>query len=91
MKYLTCGLLLLALLPSLISAYPSTVVVNGVCLTCPNPNGESVYVDGQEYRSFNNGNVVVSRPGYNNGRNTIVRRGGSTVVNGNCEICNVDI
>lgn len=56
----------------------------------PNPNGESVYIDGQEYRSFSNGNVVVSRPGYNNGRNTIVRRGGSTVVNGNCEICNVD-
>ncbi|EDV94413.1 bomanin Bicipital 1 [Drosophila grimshawi] len=97
MKYLTCALLLFGLLPMLISAYPSTVVVNGVCLTCPNPNGEPVYINGQEYRSFSgsgsgsNGNVVVTRPGYNNGRGTIIRRGGSTIVNGNCEICNVDV
>ncbi|ALC47406.1 CG5791 [Drosophila busckii] len=93
-----CFLLcVLALLPALISAAPGTVVVNGVCLTCANPNGDPVYINGQEYRSFNSdgngnsGNVVVSRPGYNNGRSTVYRRGGNTVVNGNCEICNVDV
>ncbi|KAH8407203.1 hypothetical protein KR222_010494, partial [Zaprionus bogoriensis] len=79
-------------LSPLSTAHPGTVVVNGVCLTCPNPDGDPVYIDGQQYRSFSspNSNVIVSRPGYNNGRPTVIRRGGSTVVNGNCEICNVD-
>ncbi|EDW84680.1 uncharacterized protein Dwil_GK14243 [Drosophila willistoni] len=86
-------LLLAALQPALITAKPSTVVVNGVCLTCDNPNGESVYIDGQEYRSFSspnsNGNVIINRPGYNGG-GTIIRRGGNTIVNGRCQYCNVD-
>jgi len=58
-----------------------------------NPNGEAVYIDGEEYRSFpsSNGNVIVNRPGYDNGRTTVYRRGGNTVVNGRCEYCNVDI
>ncbi|KAM8706563.1 hypothetical protein ACLKA7_010775 [Drosophila subpalustris] len=94
MKCLTCALMfLVAVLPVLISAYP-TVVVNGVCLTCPNPNGEAVYINGEEYRSFpsSNGNVIVNRPGYNSdGRTTVYRRGGTTIVNGRCEVCNVDI
>ncbi|XP_016941617.3 uncharacterized protein BomBc3 [Drosophila suzukii] len=99
MKYLTCVLLPLALIPVLIGAHPSTVVVNGVCLTCPNPNGEPVYLDGQEYRSFssskNDGNVVISRGsdgrGGGGGGGTIYRRGGNTIVNGRCQHCNVDL
>ncbi|XP_017104239.2 uncharacterized protein BomBc3 [Drosophila bipectinata] len=102
MKCLTCVLLSIALIPVLISGLPnpnpqpSTVVVNGVCLTCPNPHGDPVYLDGQEYRSFSspnsNGNVVISRgSGYGRGRGTIIQRGGNTIVNGRCEECNVDI
>ncbi|XP_022215191.2 uncharacterized protein LOC111069432 [Drosophila obscura] len=98
MKYLTCALLSLALIPALIGALPSTVVVNGVCLTCPNPNGDPVYLDGQEYRSFSspdsNGNVVISRGGGGGnyrGRGTFYQRGGNTIVNGRCEHCNVDV
>ncbi|KAI8046813.1 uncharacterized protein LOC128262293 [Drosophila gunungcola] len=96
MKYLTCVLLPLVLIPALVGAHPSTVVVNGVCLTCPNPNGEPVYLDGQEYRSFSspnsNGNVVISRgnDGRGGGGTTIYRRGGNTIVNGRCQHCNVD-
>ncbi|BFF91825.1 bomanin-23 [Drosophila madeirensis] len=102
MKYLACALLSLALIPALISALPSTVVVNGVCLTCPNPHGDPVYLDGQEYRSFSspdsNGNVVISRGGGGGGGSysgggggTIYRRGGNTIVNGRCQHCNVDV
>ncbi|EDV42589.2 uncharacterized protein Dana_GF18068 [Drosophila ananassae] len=106
MQCLTCVLFSMALIPALISGLPnpnpnpqpSTVVVNGVCLTCPNPHGDPVYLDGQEYRSFSspnsNGNVVISRgggEGYGGGRGTIYRRGGNTIVNGRCEHCNVDI
>ncbi|KAH8284329.1 hypothetical protein KR018_000562 [Drosophila ironensis] len=102
MKCLTCALLLL-LSAALISAHPNpTVVVNGVCLTCPNPYGERVYENGQEYRRFSspnsNGNVVISRGSeggggiYSDGRGgTIYRRGGNTIVNGRCQHCNVDI
>ncbi|KAH8346449.1 hypothetical protein KR084_000725 [Drosophila pseudotakahashii] len=94
MKYLTCVLLPLLLIPALIDAHPSTVVVNGRCLTCPNPNGEPVYLDGQEYRSFssnpNDGNVVISRGG-GGGSGTVYRRGGNTIVNGRCQHCNVDL
>ncbi|XP_017140217.1 uncharacterized protein LOC108154457 isoform X1 [Drosophila miranda] len=94
MKYLTCALLLLALIPALISAAPNTVVVNGVCLTCPNPQGDRVYLDGQEYRSFSSssnddGNVVITRGGRGGG--TVYRKGGNTIVNGRCEHCNVDV
>ncbi|XP_030370905.1 immune-induced peptide 23 [Scaptodrosophila lebanonensis] len=90
--YLKCLLLLLAL-PALIGAFPSNVVINGVCLTCPNPHGEPVIIDGQEYRSFKSGgsSVILNRPGYNNGRGTVYSRGGNTVINGRCEICNVDV
>ncbi|KAH8340877.1 uncharacterized protein BomBc3 [Drosophila kikkawai] len=100
MNYLTCVLLPLALIPALVGAHPSTVVVNGVCLTCPNPQGDPVYLDGQEYRSFSspgsNGNVVISRGDggggtYGRGRGTIYQRGGNTIVNGRCQHCNVDI
>ncbi|KAH8382554.1 hypothetical protein KR009_004103 [Drosophila setifemur] len=112
MKCSTCLLLsMAALMPFLISALPnpnpnprpnpSTVVVNGVCLTCPNPNGEPIYLGGQEYRSFSspnsNGNVVISRGGDygrgggGGGGGTIYRRGGNTIVNGRCQHCNVDI
>ncbi|KAH8264671.1 hypothetical protein KR038_011963 [Drosophila bunnanda] len=95
MNYLTCVLLPLALIPALVGALPSTVVVNGVCLTCPNPNGDPVYLDGQEYRSFSspgsNGNVVISRGGDGRGRGTIYQRGGTTIVNGRCQHCNVDL
>ncbi|XP_034126988.1 bomanin-23 [Drosophila guanche] len=95
MKYLACALLSLALIPALISAYPGTVVVNGVCLTCPNPHGDPVYLDGQEYRSFSspdsNGNVVISRGAGGGEGGTIYRRGGNTIVNGRCQHCNVDV
>ncbi|XP_017058164.1 bomanin Bicipital 1 [Drosophila ficusphila] len=94
MKYLTCVVLLLSIIPALIGA-PNTVVVNGVCLTCPNPNGERVILDGQEYRSFSSpgssGNVVISRGNRGGeGGTTVYRRGGTTIVNGRCQHCNVD-
>ncbi|XP_034115556.1 bomanin-836 [Drosophila albomicans] len=91
MKCLTCALLLiLGLLPVLISAYPGVVIVNGRCLNCDKPDGEAVYVNGQEYRSFGGGNVILDRPGYN-GPTQVYRRGGTTIVNGNCKVCNVDV
>lgn len=58
-----------------------------------NPDGDRVYIGGQEYRSFStpNSNVIVSPPNGNRGSSTVYHRGGNTVVNGRCEICNVDI